>query len=119
MKMNKMKECIMCLVLAAMLGIGGIIPTAPVLKTEAASLSAADDSQTVIGCHRLHDTSYAAVQEGNKIYYSSDRTGYIFCYDVKKKTNKKLAKLPKQVRNKNTYYSNKNYDNICNMFYYK
>ena len=119
MKMNKMKECIMCLVLAAMLGIGGIIPTAPVLKTEAASLSAADDSQTVIGCHRLHDTSYAAVQVGNKIYYSSDRTGYIFCYDVKKKTNKKLAKLPKQVRNKNTYYSNKNYANISNMFYYK
>ena len=109
MKKNKMKERIMCLVLAVMLGISGIIPTAPVLKTEAASLSAADDSQTVIGCHRLHDTSYAAVQVGNKIYYSSDRTGYIFCYDVKKKTNKKLAKLPKQVRNKNTYYSYKNY----------
>ena len=107
MKKNKMKERIMCLVLAVMLGISGIIPTAPVLKTEAASLSAADDSQTVIGCHRLHDTSYAAVQVGNKIYYSSDRTGYIFCYDVKKKTNKKLAKLPKQVRNKNTYYSYK------------
>ena len=119
MKKNKMKERIMCLVLAVMLGISGIIPTAPVLKTEAASLSAADDSQTVIGCHRLHDTSYAAVQVGNKIYYSSDRTGYIFCYDVKKKTNKKLAKLPKQVRNKNTYYSYKNYANISNMFYYK
>ena len=119
MKKNKMKECIMCLVLAVMLGISGIIPTAPVLKTEAASLSAADDSQTVIGWHRLHDTSYAAVQVGNKIYYSSDRTGYIFCYDVKKKTNKKLAKLPKQVRNKNTYYSYKNYANISNMFYYK
>lgn len=93
MKKNKMKERIMCLVLAVMLGTSGIIPTAPVLKTEAASLSAADDSQTVIGCHRLHDTSYAAVQVGNKIYYSSDRTGYIFCYDVKKKTNKKLRIL--------------------------
>ena len=65
MKKNKMKERIMCLVLAVMLGISGIIPTAPVLKTEAASLSAADDSQTVIGCHRLPADKEAAVQVGS------------------------------------------------------
>ena len=78
MKMNKMKECIMCLVLAAMLGIGGIIPTAPVLKTEAASLSAADDSQTVIGCHRLHSfILFIFILLSPFLLYSMPSIGYI------------------------------------------
>ena len=60
-----------------------------------------------------------AVQVGDKIYYTTERAGYIYTYDIKKKNNKKLAKIPKEVRDKNSVYYYKNYSSISSMFYYK